>query len=143
MSPKRFPNANFPLAYDEASMGKADGVAINDTRQEIQSVESDATGGDFTLSFEGQTTAAIAWNATAAAVKTALELLSTITEVITTGGILPAAVLVEFVTPGPSNVPLMVADDTGLTGETIGTTILQVQTGHLAVTDATGAQVPL
>ncbi len=143
MSPKRFPNANFPLAYDEASMGKADDVAINDTRQEIQSLTNDATGGDFTLSFEGQTTGAIVFNAAASVIKTALELLSTITLVIVTGGDLPTDVLVEFVTPGPSNVPLMVADDTGLTGETLGSTILQVQTGHLAVTDATGAQVPL
>ncbi len=136
---QRFPNADFPLAYDEDSMGKADGVAINATRQEIQSVESDATGGDFTLTFEGQETAAIAWDASAADVKAALELLSTITLVIATAGDLPAAVLVEFVTPGPSNVPLMVADDTGLTGETIGTTILQIQPGSLAVTVATGA----
>ena len=139
MSPKRYPNANYPEAYPEANMGKADGVAVNETRQEIQSVESDATGGDFTLAFEGQETAAIAWDADAAAVKAALELLSTITLVNVTAGDLPAAVLVEFVTPGPSNVPLMVADDTGLTGETIGTTIVQVQPGSLVVTVATGA----
>jgi hypothetical protein len=37
-----------------------------------------ATGGTFTLTFNGQTTAAIAFGATAAAVKAALELLSTI-----------------------------------------------------------------
>lgn len=135
----RYPNANYPEAYAEANMGKASGVPVNTTRREIQSVESDATGGDFTLSFEGQETAAIAWDATAADVKTALELLSTITTVNTSGGDLPAIVLVEFVDPGPSNVPLMVADDTGLTGETIGTTIIQTQTGALAVTQATGA----
>lgn len=143
MSPQRYPNANYPLAYDEANMGKADGVAINATRQEIQSVEHDGTGGDFTLTFEGQETAAIAWDATAADVETALELLSTITAVTVTGGDLPAAVLVEFVDPGPSNVPLLVDDDTGLTGETIGFTIAQVQPGSVAVTDAVGAQVPL
>ncbi len=136
---QRFPNANFPEAYPEADMGKATDVAVNETRQEIQSVESDATGGDFTLTFEGQETAAIAWDATAADVKAALELLSTITLVNATAGDLPAAVLVEFVTPGPSNVPMMVADDTGLTGETVGTTILQIQPGSLAVTVATGA----
>ncbi len=37
-----------------------------------------ATGGTFALSFDGQTTAAIAYNATAATVEAALELLSTI-----------------------------------------------------------------
>ena len=143
MSPQRYPNANYPLAYDEANMGKADAVAINEQQLEIQSVESDATGGDFTLTFEGQETAAIAWDATAGDVETALELLSTITLVNVTGGDLPTDVLVEFVTPGPSNVPLMVADDTLLTGETIGSVIVQVQPGSVAVTDAVGAQVPL
>jgi hypothetical protein len=36
------------------------------------------TGGTFTLTFNGKTTAAIAWNATAAQVQAALELLSTV-----------------------------------------------------------------
>ena len=139
MSPKRYPNANYPEAYPEANMGKADDVAINETRQEIQSITNDGTGGTFTLTFEGQETGTIVFDAAASVIKTALELLSTITEVLVTGGDLPTDVLVEFVTPGPSNVPLMVADDTLLTGETIGSVILQVQTGHLAVTVATGA----
>ena len=143
MSPKRYPNADYPLAYDEANMGKADAVAVNEQQLEIQSLTNDATGGDFTLTFEGQTTGAIVFNAAASVIKTALELLSTITLVNVTGGALPTDVLVEFVTPGPSNVPLMVADDTGLTGETLGSTILEVQVGSVAVTDATGAQVPL
>ncbi len=137
---QRFPNANYPEAYPEANMGKADDAAINTTRQEIQSLEHDGTGGDFTLSlFGGTPTAAIAFDATAADVKTALELLAEIGEVNVTGGDLPASVSIEFVTPGPSNIPLLVADDTGLTGETLGTTIAQVQPGSLAVTQATGA----
>ena len=41
-------------------------------------INTDATGGTFTLSVGGQTTAGIAYNATAAAVKTAVELLSTV-----------------------------------------------------------------
>ena len=139
MSPKRYPNANYPEPYPEANMGKADGVAVNETRQEIQSITNDATGGTFTLSFEGQVTGTIVFNAAASVIKTALELLSTITEVLVTGGALPTDVLVEFVTPGPSNVPLMVADDALLTGETLGSTILQVQPGSLDVTVATGA----
>lgn len=39
---------------------------------------SDATGGTFKLSYQGQTTAAIAYNATAAAVQTALAALTTV-----------------------------------------------------------------
>lgn len=46
---------------------------------EVQSVTvSDATGGTFTLSFGGKTTAAIAYNATPAQVQAALQALSTI-----------------------------------------------------------------
>lgn len=45
---------------------------------EVQTVTVDATGGTFTISFDGATTAAIAANETAANVQAALELLSTI-----------------------------------------------------------------
>lgn len=45
---------------------------------EIQSLIIDATGGTFTATFGGQTTAATAYNATAATMKTNLEALSTI-----------------------------------------------------------------
>lgn len=47
---------------------------------EVQTVTISATGGTFTISYGGQTTAAIAYNATAAAVEEALELLSSIGE---------------------------------------------------------------
>ncbi len=43
--------------------------------EEVQTITIDATGGSFIIMFDGDTTAAIAWDATAAAVKTALELL--------------------------------------------------------------------
>lgn len=45
---------------------------------EVQSLIIDATGGTFTATFSGQTTAALAWNISAAALQTALEGLSTI-----------------------------------------------------------------
>lgn len=54
-------------ALDPATYGD-DSATVNVT----------ATGGTFTLSVGGQTTAAIAYNATAAAVKTAVELLTTV-----------------------------------------------------------------
>lgn len=44
----------------------------------ITSNATPATAGDFTLTFEGETTAAIAFDATAAEIKTALELLSNV-----------------------------------------------------------------
>lgn len=47
---------------------------------EIQQITTDSTGGTFTVSFGGQTTAPIAFDATAAQVEAALEALSTIGE---------------------------------------------------------------
>jgi hypothetical protein len=54
---------------------------------EVQTITIDATGGTFTITYEGQTTAAIAENATAAAVQAALEALSNIDpgDVVVTG----------------------------------------------------------
>jgi hypothetical protein len=66
----------------------ADGVGVN----EVQSlVATGGTAGDFTLTFDGQTTAAIAYNANAAAVDAALEALSNIPAggVTCAGGPLP------------------------------------------------------
>lgn len=67
---------------------------------EFQSIiATGGTAGDFTLTFEGETTAAIAYNATAAQVQAALELLSNIDagDLAVTGGPLPeTAVVVEF-----------------------------------------------
>jgi RTX calcium-binding nonapeptide repeat (4 copies) len=54
------------------------GVAVQTVSATVQQITVDATGGTFTLSYGGQTTGAIAFNATAAAVQTALTGLSTI-----------------------------------------------------------------
>lgn len=78
------------------------------------------TGGTFTLTYAGQTTAPIAYNANAAAVQAALEALSNIAvgDVSVTGGALPGtAVLVEFRgLLAQNNVAQMTADGSGLTG---------------------------
>jgi len=55
-----------------------------------------ATSGSFTLTYEGQTTAAIAYNASTAAIKTALELLST----VTVGDITPGGTIFSAGTGG-------------------------------------------
>lgn len=57
------------------------------------SITGSPTGGSFTLTFSGQTTAAIAYNATAAAVQSALEALSNIAvgDVLCAGGALPGS----------------------------------------------------
>jgi hypothetical protein len=79
------------------------------------------TGGTFTLTFSGQTTGALAWNATAAAVQTALEDLPNINgaNVACTGGPLPGAVTVTFVgNRGDSPQPLIGYSNNALTGGT-------------------------
>lgn len=48
------------------------------TTDEVQTITIDATGGTYTLTYSGQTTAAIDWDATAAEVQSALEALSNI-----------------------------------------------------------------
>ena len=95
------------------------------------------TGGDFTLTYAGQTTAAIAYNAAASAVQSALELLSTIRagNVKCGGGALPgAAVTVEFVTDlEHQNVALITGTFTGLTGGTPAGAITETQAGVQSV----------
>lgn len=84
--------------------------------REVQTVTitGTPTGGTFTLTANGRTTDPIAYNATAAAVKAALNALQGV-QVTTTGGALPGtAVTVTFSTPG--NVAEMTASGTGLTG---------------------------
>jgi hypothetical protein len=80
------------------------------------------TGGTFTLTFMGCTTATIAYNATAAAVQAALSLLSSIglDNVLCGGGALPgAAVTIQFRNGlGFRNLPIMTGSITGLTGGT-------------------------
>jgi len=80
------------------------------------------TGGTFTLTFRGQTTAGIAWNATAAAVVTALEALADVDpgDVAGSGGALPGTA-VDITFQGRYagiNVGAMTANGAGLTGGT-------------------------
>lgn len=95
------------------------------------------TGGTFTLTFGTQTTAAIAYNATAAAVKTALEALSNVGvgDVTTTGGALPGTAVVVTFTGAFSgiDVPQLTATAT-LTGGT--TPAVAVTTGTAGGTGA-------
>jgi hypothetical protein len=80
------------------------------------------TGGNFTLTFDGQTTANIAYNAAASAVVSALEALSNIDsgDVTGGGGALPGTpVTITFTGQfANSDVPLMTANGAGLTGGT-------------------------
>ncbi len=84
---------------------------------EIQSVYTGATGGTFTLTYSGQTTATIAYNASAATMVTKLEALSNVTDVTATGaGTVGDPWLVTFVDPGGADIALMTIDPALLTG---------------------------
>lgn len=98
--------------------------APTDGANEVQeiAISGTPTGGTFTLTFGGQTTGNIAYNASAATVQTALRALSSIgsPNVVCTGGALPGtAVAVTFASAlAGTNVAQMTADDSNLTGGT-------------------------
>ena len=100
------------------------GGAVILTPSEVQTITitGSPTGGVFTLTFSGQTTASIDFDATAAEVRTALEALSNIDpgDVVVAGGPLPGtAVTVTFSGQyAGQDVALMTDVDAGLTGGT-------------------------
>lgn len=119
---------------------------------EVQSIiATGGTAGTFTLTYSGQTTAAIAYNAAAAAVQTALEALSNIAvgDVTVTGGPLPdTAVVVTFTgTLAKTDVATMTVTDS-ITDGTAAVTVVTAgvapsedneKTLSVAVVDENGA----
>lgn len=100
--------------------------------QEVQTATITGTpdGGTFTLTYSGQTTAAIAYNATAAAVQDALEALSNIAvgDVFVTGNA-GGPYTIKF-RAGLGNVAAITASGAGLTGGTSpGVTMATTTTG--------------
>jgi hypothetical protein len=113
---------------------------------EVQQVTVAGSGGTFTLTFGGQTTSPLAANATAAQVKTALDALSSIGgaggTVEVTGG--PgddtgtSPYLIRFArTLGGTNLALMTADGSALTGTTPAASVgpWVAGGGHLTLID--------
>lgn len=109
---------------------------------------ADSPGGSFTLSFEGSSTAPIAWNATAISMEAALESLPQVGDVAvsldpatsTSTAAVPftaMAWLVEFTTlgtpPNLGNLSLLVADGSYLTGTGVGVTAEKVSSGCCTV----------
>jgi PKD repeat protein/glucose/arabinose dehydrogenase len=112
---------------DDSAAGSGDagnwGQSIDQRTDENQTVRvTNATGGTFTLTFNGQTTAPLAFNATAADVAAALGALSNIgaANIQATGGpVNTANVLVTWKgTFEEQNVATLTSDATGLTGTT-------------------------
>lgn len=102
-------------------------VAIQNETQ-LLGAESTVTGGTFTLTFDGQTTADIAWDANAATVQSALLALSNIDpgEVSVTGADLPGGVMeIEFIgSLAQTDVAEITVDSTLLTGGNAGVVTL-------------------
>jgi hypothetical protein len=100
------------------------------------------TGGSFTLTFDGQTTASIAFDATNSAVDTALEALSNIGvgEVTVTGGPGPGSPFTVTFASSLGNVPLMTATSS-LTGGTSPTVTVTAPTQGTNLT-AIGYRAP-
>lgn len=97
---------------------------------EVQSIAitGSPTGGSYTLEFDGQVTAPIAYNANAAAIQSALLALSNLgTGDVTVAGTGPFTVTFGGNKAGV-NVPTIVADDSGLTGGTTPTVTVSVTT---------------
>jgi len=128
------------LDYDaDVWLSGTDG-GLSDTKpgaNEIQTVTigGSPTGGTFDLIFDGQTAAGIAYNATAAAVEAALELLSTIGQGnVQVTGSAGGPYTVEFVGAlAGKNQPAMTIDITDLTGGTPTGTIATATAGVSAV----------
>lgn len=105
---------------------------------EIQTITIDATGGTFTITFQGQTTAAIAFNATAAVVKAAMEALANVEPGDVTVGL--AGSVYTFTFGGKyagENVTAMTTNAGSLTGGA-GTAVVATTTaGGAAASDGT------
>ena len=101
----------------DAQVGYAEEAYVNEVQR--ITITGTPTGGTFTLTFDGATTAAIAFDAAASAVEAALELLPNIDTLTSSGGALPdTAVDITFAgnRVARRNLTAMTADDALLTG---------------------------
>ncbi len=139
-------NSDFVIGRDN-SLYIAKGDHIDAYRNETQRIQVSAAGGTYTLTFEGQTTGSIPFDADHAAVQEALESLPAIGEggvSISTGNFQPTDHLITFTGAlGLTDVPPIEFDESGLAGGTIshsetdGGFVAAIGSGG-ALTDATG-----
>lgn len=139
-----YPNGYFPSGLP---LGKVTSTGLygpyGGRASEVQTVAitGGPTGGTFTLTFDGATTAAIAYNAAASAVQSALEALPNINpgDVVCAGGALPGtAVTVTF--GGQylgANVPQMTASGSLTGGTTPAVAVTTTTAGGSSASDGT------
>lgn len=120
-------------------------AAASGGTDEVVTLTIDATGGTFTLTFGGQTTAAIAENATAATVQAALEALSTIgagnVQVVGSAGG-PYTIIFRG-SLGRQDVGAITTDATLLTGGASTATVAVAQAGANAATSLSVDALPV
>lgn len=104
-------------------------IDTNASQNEIQTVTFTAvTGGTFTLTFNGETTGNIAYNASAATVEAALEALSSFGSLdIAVGGAAGAWTFVFMGQYAGTDVDLLYVDSTALTGGGLSVTVTETQ----------------
>ncbi|MFD6770601.1 hypothetical protein ACFWC6_30760 [Micromonospora chalcea] len=131
-----YPDGNIPSGATIALVTATNRYApYGGSTEEVQTVTitGTPTGGTYTLTYSGQTTAAIPYNATAAQVRTALEALSNVGagNVTTSGGPHPGtAVSVTFTGAlANTNVAQMTASGASLTGGSSPTVTVTTATG--------------
>ncbi len=129
-STTEFDATNNITGADSASVITMDTVVA-----EIQTLTPDitATSGTFTLTFLGETTASIAYDATTTAIKTAFELLTTVGTVTVGGTIFSAGtggLTITFATTYGDAPIISIAESMG---GTTAVTVTQTTEGHLSV----------
>lgn len=103
---------------------------------EVQTIAIDATGGTFTASFDGSTTAAVAWNATAATFQAALEALTNLNPGDVAVTKLSNTFTVTFTGQFTGdNVPAMTTNAASLTGGAGTATVVTATAGGSAAVD--------
>lgn len=126
------------VASDPTKIKVYQGLGSNVNAVQHVAITGSPTGGTFTLTFNGQTTAAIAYDATSTAVAAALTALDNIGtgNVTVSGGALPTQVVITFAALlGDAPQSLFVANGTGLTGGTTpAVTVTSATTGQTAET---------
>lgn len=109
---------------------------------EIQTVGlGAASAGTVTIGFDGETTAAVAFDATLATVQAAVNALSNVApgDVTLTGGPFPGVITFTFAGQYlGQNVPTLVVTPTGLTGGTVAVVTTQAGGGSASTNDGRG-----
>lgn len=111
---------------------------------EVQTIAIDATGGTFTVTVDGSTTAAVAWNATAVTLQAALEALTNVNVGDVTVTKASNTFTVSFVGQFlGDNVPVMTTNAGSLTGGAGTATVATTTGGGPAASDGSGVGMGL